>query len=248
MDEHTKQLLLLGREHYQKRAFDRAEDALRQVLEHDDGLADVHDMLGIISHSRGNFAQAEHHFERALAINPSYTEAALNLAVTYNDRGKYEAARETYARIKGTPVGTLQALDPFARGKIANMHAEVGQAYADAGLVREAIEEYEKAVALCPDFVDLRTRLGSLFRESNDLGRAREQYEAAVEARPSYVPARMQLGVTLLALGDSNGAYDQWSKVLDVEPQNARARMYLRMMAAARGSSAPPPGVDRVEG
>jgi tetratricopeptide (TPR) repeat protein len=240
MDEHTKQVLLLGREHYQKREHEKAEQMLRQVVEKEDRLADVHDMLGVICHSRGNFALAEHHFERALAINPGYTEAALNLAVTYNDRGKYEAARQVYARIKGTPRGSLHGIDPFARGKIANMHAEVGQAYADTGLVREAIEEYEKAVALCPQFADLRTRLGSLLREVNDLARARQQYEAAVEARPTYIPARIQLGVTLLAMGESNAAADQWRKVLEVEPDNGRAKMYLRIMAAARESGMVP--------
>src|SRR6185437_12562163 len=137
MDEHTKQLLLLGREHYQKREFEKAEALLRQVLEKNDRLADVHDMLGVVCHTRGNFAQAEHHFERALALNPSYTEAALNLAVTYNDRGKYEAAREVYARIEGKPTGAVNTFDPFARGKLANMHADLAQAYADSGLPRE---------------------------------------------------------------------------------------------------------------
>jgi tetratricopeptide (TPR) repeat protein len=248
MDEHTKQLLLLGREHYQKRELDKAELMLRQVVEKEDRLADVHDMLGVICHARGNFVQAEHHFERALSINPSYTEAALNLAVTYNDRGKYEAARQVYARIKGRPSGSLQVLDPFARGKIANMHAEVGQAYADTGLIREAIVEYEKAVALCPQFADLRTRLGSLLREINDLGRAREQYEAAVDARPSYVPARIQLGVTLLAMGDTDGAAEQWHRVLEVEPDNAHAKMYLRMMAAARAAELATPPVTPAPG
>src|SRR5579864_8859281 len=230
MDEHTKQMLLLGREHYQKREHEKAEQMLRQVVEKEDRLADVHDMLGVICHARGNFAQAEHHFERALSINPGYTEAALNLAVTYNDRGKYEAARQVYSRIKGTPSGGAQGLDPFARGKIANMHAEVGQAYVDAGMPREAIAEYEKAVRLCPQFADLRTRLGTLLRQTNDLPRAREQYEAAIGARPNYVPARMQLGVTLLALGESDGAAEQWNKVLEIEPENARAKMYLRMV------------------
>jgi len=234
MDEHTKQLLLLGREHYQKRELEKAEQTLREVLEAEERLADVHEMLGVICHARGNFVEAEHHFERALAINPAYTEAALNLAVTYNDRGKYEAARQVYARIRGTPAGPAPGLDPFARGKIANMHAEVGQAYADAGLVREAITEYEKAVALCPQFADLRTRLGLLLREINDLPRAREQYEAAIEARPTYVPARVQLGVALLALGDAEEAAAQWRKVLELEPDNVRAKMYLRITVAAQ--------------
>src|ERR1017187_385490 len=240
MDEHTKQLLLLGREHYQKREFEKGEALLRQVLDKNDRLADVHDMLGVICHTRGNFAQAEHHFERALAINPSYTEAALNLAVTYNDRGKYEAARQVYTRIRGTPGGSVPGLDPFARGKIANMHAEVGQAYADAGLPREAILEYEKAVGLCPQFADLRTKLGMLLRELNELPRARHQYEAAIEARPNYVPARIQLGITLLSQGEADKAREQWDKVLELEPDNARAKMYLRMMASASTSKPPP--------
>src|SRR5579863_3390194 len=142
---------------------------LREVLAETDRYADVHDMLGVVAHSRGNFIAAERHFERALAINPTYTEAALNLAVTYNDRGKYEAAREVYARIKGRPSGAVTGLDPFARGKLANMHADLAQAYADAGLPREAIGEYEKAVALCPEFADLRTKLGTLLRQVNEL-------------------------------------------------------------------------------
>src|SRR5580658_5231688 len=242
MDEHTKQWLLLGREHYQKREFDKAEPALRQVLETTERLADVHDMLGVICHSRGNFAQAEHHFERALAINPTYTEAALNLAVTYNDRGKYEAARQVYSRIRGAASDDSHDLDPFVRGKIANMHAEVAQAYADAGLVREAIEQYEKAVQLCPQFADLRTKLGTLLREVSDLTRAREQYEEAIRARPSYVPARVLLGVTLLSLGQAEAAAEEWRKALEVEPDNVPARMYLRISTAERGLDASPPG------
>jgi tetratricopeptide (TPR) repeat protein len=242
MNEHTKQGLLLGREYYQKREFDKAEPALRQVLESTERLADVHDMLGVICHSRGSFAQAEYHFERALAINPTYTEAALNLAVTYNDRGKYEAARNVYSRIRGAASDDSHDLDPFARGKIANMHAEVAQAYADAGLVREAIEEYEKAVRLCPQFADLRTKLGTLLRGENDLSRARKQYEEAIRARPSYVPARVLLGVTLLSQGHAEAAAEEWRKALEIEPDNVPARMYLRISTAERGAEGPQPG------
>jgi Tfp pilus assembly protein PilF len=97
MNERVKQLLVLGREHYEKRELEKAEQMLRMVLEEEDRYADVHDMLGVIAHSRGNFLVAERHFERALEINPAYTEAALTLAVTYNDRGKSDKAREIYA-------------------------------------------------------------------------------------------------------------------------------------------------------
>ncbi len=238
MDEQVKQWLLLGREHFQKRELDKAEAYLNQVLEADDRFADVHDMLGLVAHSRGNFQGAEEHFTRALAINPAYTEAALNLAVTLNDRGKYKEAREVYERIQGKPTGAITTLDPFARGKLANMHADLAQAYADSGLPREAVAELEKAVNLCPQFADLRTKLGNHLRELGDLGGARVQYEAAIEARSTFVPARIHLGVTLLALKKPNDATEQWKKALELEPENHHARMYLRMLE--RSKSIPP--------
>jgi len=237
MNEIVKQLLVLGREHFQKREFDKAEPLLRQVLEHEDRFADVHDMLGVICHGRGNFVQAERHFERALAINPGYTEAALNLAVTYNDRGKYEQARELYVRIRGTqgPRG----VDAFALGRIANMHADTAQAYADLGMHHEAIREYERATQLCPEFADLQTKLGALLREKGDLHGARLRYDAALRARPNYSPARVQLGVTLLALGDPSAAEEQWKMVAEQEPENSQAKMYLRMLERTRQSLPP---------
>ena len=100
MDDHLKQLLLLGREHYQNKEYEKAEYLLHQVAEKLDQFADVHHMLGVITHSRGDFAEAERHFERAVHLNPNYTEAQLNLMVTYNDLGKYDEARKLYAEMR----------------------------------------------------------------------------------------------------------------------------------------------------
>ena len=78
LNERVKQLLVLGREHYAKREFEKAEQMLRMVLEEEDRYADVHDMLGVIAHSRGNFLVAERHFERVLTLDKedSYSRAA----------------------------------------------------------------------------------------------------------------------------------------------------------------------------
>jgi tetratricopeptide (TPR) repeat protein len=237
MDEHLKQLLLLGREHYQKREFDKAEYLLKQVVAATDRFADVFDMLGVIAHSRGDFAQAEQHFERAVALNPNYTEAQLNLMVTYNDLGKYDAAREIYGRIRnrGAEGGSG---DPFAKGKIANMHADLSQAYQDAGMVGEAIGELEKAVHLCPHFADLRTRLASLYRDTSQMQRAREQLELAKASNPNYAQARVLLGVVLLSAGEVPAARAEFEAVLTADPENKSAQMYLKI-ANATPSRAP---------
>jgi tetratricopeptide (TPR) repeat protein len=245
MDERMKQLLVLGREHYDRREYDRAERLLRQVIELTDKYADVYNMLAVICHDRGDFTAAEGYFERALELNPNYTEALLNLAVTYNDLGKYEAARKVYARVHGVGASAEGQLDPFIRGKLANMHAELAQAYADAGSRPDAIEQLRKAVDLCPAFADLQTKLGNLYRDDNNLPLARRAYEAARAANPRFAPARVLLGVTLLSQGAIDEATAEWREALVIEPENRAARMYLRMVEAQRAArpstNAPPP-------
>jgi tetratricopeptide (TPR) repeat protein len=167
-------------------------------------------------------------------LNEHYTEALLNLSVTYNDLGKYEAARQVYARIKRSDDGS--PLDPFARGKIANMHADVAQAYADAGCPQDAIVELKKAVGLCPTFADLHTRLGSLYRDVGNLAAAREHYQAACASNPRYPAARVLLGVTLLTLGQPEEAAAEWREARAIDPDNKNAKMYLRMVDEQRGA------------
>jgi tetratricopeptide (TPR) repeat protein len=234
MDSRIRELLSLARDHYRNKEFDKADDLLREVLPHTEGFADVHDMLGVIAHSRGHLLQAADYFERAVRINPSYTEALLNLAVTYNDLGRYEAAQQMQAKANTLRAQGPLKLDPFAKGKIANMHADVGLAYAESGMLDNAIEELQKAVQLCPGFADLRTRLGTLYKEQGDLSRAREQFQLATESNPRYMQARVMLGLSLFALGDREAAVAEWQQVAEAEPDNRLAQMYLRMAEAHR--------------
>lgn len=242
MDERTKQLLALGREHYEKREFEKAEHYLKQVLEREDHpFADVLNMMGVIHHDRGRFEEAQGAFEEALTINPNYTEAALNLAVTYNDLGRYDEAKRIYQAALARGAESPGQLDPFVKGKIANLHAEVAQAYVDAGMAADAMHELRKAVLLCPSFSDLRVRLAALYRQTGDLDAARFELEEAVKARPQYVPAHVSLGVTLLSMGEQKRAIGAWEAALTIDPENKAAQMYLRM-AKGSVSQAPGPG------
>ena len=234
MDERTKQLLSLGREHYEKRDFDKAEHYLRQVQEREDAgkYADVANMLGVIHHDRGRFEEAQGCFEEALSINPNYTEAALNLAVTYNDLGRYDEAKKIYKAALARGEDAPGQLDPFVKGKIANLHAEVAQAYVDAGMPNDALHELRKAILLCPSFADLRVRLANLYRQTGDQEAARFELEEAIASKPQYVPAYVTLGVVLLALDRKGDAITRWKEALNIDSENKAAAMYLRMAQA----------------
>jgi tetratricopeptide (TPR) repeat protein len=235
VDERLRHLMNLAREHYEHQEYDRAEPLLREIVRHRGSFADMHNMLGVILHQHGHFSDAEKQFELALAVNPAYTEAALNLAVTYNDLGKYKEAREVYssatARSRLEGAGD-QPLDPFARGKIANMHARIGDAYVAVGLYDDAVREFRRALELCPTFVDIRTKLGSTLRDKGEKEAAIAEYQAVKETQPAYLPARIHLGVTLFALGRKDEARAEWEAVLHADPANKSCKMYLDMLQA----------------
>lgn len=229
MDKVTASLLKKGRHHYASRDFDKAEAYLSKVAEAGVQYADVFNMLGVIYHGRGQMALAQDWFEKALAINPSYIEAALNLAVTYNDVGQYEKAKILYTQITRFRKETGLQIEPVARGKLANMHANLGRAYTEVGDMVSAVAQFRQALALCPTYVDIRTMLGQALRDAGDLEAACEEFERAKVQKPGFLPARISLGMTYLALGDRELARRELKAVLELDSENVNANMYLQI-------------------
>lgn len=241
VDDKLKQAIALGREHYEKREYDKAEHFLLKVIaQGGNRFADVHNMMGVIHHDKGRLEEAREEFKRALDQNPHYTEAALNLAVTYNDLGEYEKAQQVYRGAIVRDARGADDIDAFAKGKIANLHAELAQAYLDVGMPNEAVQEYRDAIRLCPQFADLRVKLANVYRQMNDLVAARYELEEAIRVRPRFNPARIAMGVLLLVSGQRQRALDQWEEALRIEPDDKVAQMYLRMARNPPAASEPP--------
>jgi len=239
--DRTKSLLVLAREHYDRRDYDRAEHLLKQVLSRVDRYADVHHLAAMIARERGDFVGAATHLEGAVAINPRYTEALLALAITYNDLGRYDESREVRERLAASqapPEGALATdLDPFVLGKIANQHAALAQAYRDAGCFDDALRELGRAVELRPGFVDLRVRLASLLRDTGRVDEAIEQLNDACARRPSYVEGRVQLGLAYFAAGRRRDAREALRAALAIDPDHDRAKTYARVFGASEDAS-----------
>jgi len=232
MDAETRQNLTIGRDHYLAAEYDKAVVCLSKVIAAHDGFADVHNMLGVSLQQLGRAEEARARFERAVALNPRYTEAALNLAVCYNELGRYEDAKRVYERAAGnreSRVAAIENLDGYVRGKLANLHRELGSAYEGAGLFEPAIEQFRQALELCPTFVDIRTKLGTMLRDAGMIDAALEELTAVCDASPDYVLARLHLGVTLWSAGRRDEARAEWQAVLDQDPENRSVRVYLRM-------------------
>jgi tetratricopeptide (TPR) repeat protein len=238
----VRALAARGRAHYAAGEYAEAVTCLTEVLRGKAAYADVYDMLGVIYHHEGRLVEAEEMFRTALRLNPAYTEAALNLVVTCNDLGKYGEARTIYEQAMAAVQRAPRELDPFVKGKIANMHAELGATYRAVGVFDEAVREYERALALCPTFADLRTELGKTLREMGELSNSIRELELVRAEQPRYAPGGVHLGLSYHAAGRHEDAAAQWRAVLEADPTNASARMYLAMLDGNPPAGGPRPG------
>ncbi|MCK5800043.1 MAG: tetratricopeptide repeat protein, partial [Deltaproteobacteria bacterium] len=123
-----------------------------------------------------------------------------------------------------------RSLDGFARGKLANMHADLASVYHGIGFFAEAVREYEKALGLSPSFVDLRTKLANTYRDMGELDTAIEQYQKVFESKPNFLQARLQLGITLYMGKRVKEAITEWRKTLAIDPTSRTAKIYLKMV------------------
>lgn len=227
MDEQTREWLKLGKEAYRKKEYAHAESFLEKVLAQDQSYADVHVMMGVILHDRGQLSRAEQMFLRALEINPRYVEAALLLAVSLNDQGRYQEGNEVFQRTTSASQVAPGQLDPISQGKVANMYAEIGEVYESGGLLEKAALEYQKALELGPGFVDIRLRLAQTLRDQGKHEESIRQLRRILHDRADFTPARVQLGVALYARGKKSEARQEWERALADDSGNKSCRMYL---------------------
>ncbi|MBI2981665.1 MAG: tetratricopeptide repeat protein [Deltaproteobacteria bacterium] len=250
-----KQLVSTGRKHFESKNYVKAEQCFLKALKGGARYADLLNMLGVIYHQDGKFNNAITYFREALRINPNYVEANLNLAILLNDLGEYKEAKALYQKLgsklpslipsnhnnsgpkwpsfaKGKKIeGTEKSktMNPVMKGKIANMHAAIADTYSGIGRLEEAIEEYKKALALCPAYKDIQTKLAVCYRENNQKELAAKELKQTVKSDPNYLPARIQLGLTYYTKGEIKKAATEWESVLKKDKENAAAKMYLRI-------------------
>ncbi|MDO8527983.1 MAG: tetratricopeptide repeat protein [Deltaproteobacteria bacterium] len=234
--DNIQEMVELGKQSFENKDYGRAERYLRQVLNDNRRYADVHNMLGVICHIDGKFESAISCFKEALKINPYYTEALLNLAVLYNDLGRYPEAKKLYINLRTKKEdGTKQEIEPVLKGKLSNMHAEVGDVYRSIGLYKFAVAEYKKALELNPSYVDIRTKMGVALREDGQLENSLKELKVVSKDDPRYVMSRIQLGVTYYSLAKLKDAKKEWESVLKQDPENESAKMYLRLCEKPKG-------------
>ena len=241
----------LGLLRYKQDRNEEAATAFKRSIELDPNNADAHYYLGEVNDRLDRDKEAIASYQKAVELNPKYTEAWYDLGVAYFNRDRLPEAIDAYKQaIKLKPThGEAHAnladiyrlnrkwdeaiseyrlattfikddAELFSKFGYVTARRAVEPAY--GGYWKTSIDNFEKAVALSPDYIDY-TNLGWAYynqaqaklmeRNETDykanLQKARDAFVKANSLKPAAKVAaaiNLNLGMTLSDLGDFPGA------------------------------------------
>ncbi|MBL8234349.1 MAG: tetratricopeptide repeat protein, partial [Bryobacterales bacterium] len=160
---------------------------------------------------QGKFAEAEHAYESALAIDKRFAPAWLGLGVVRAAAG--DAAQAEAAMRKALAL----------RPGMAQAHNSLARLLQSAGKLAEAEQHYRSAIERQPDLAVARYGragvLARLQREPEAIAELRE----AVKHDPALAAAHYDLGLLLARRGSFDEAETHYSEALRLDPRNADA-------------------------
>jgi tetratricopeptide (TPR) repeat protein len=175
--------------------------------------------LGLAYYKMGRHADAAARFERALTLAPQFRQqAAMLLAICYNNLGRYKEAVTVLA-----PLEASQAGDPGFDYAYGAALIGDGQAAGGAAVIGRILNRGESAEAYL-----LR---GTLELSAHERGPARADLEKAVAMNPRLPGAHARLGELLLTDGDSGRAREAFSRELALDPGEFTSNLNLGMLA-----------------
>lgn len=181
----------------------------------------------------------------AIKINPSNAEAHFNLGRAYKRSGKDEQARTEFAISKRLKPNEFNEYVKKYRVKIdegftdTQNYSELGSAYAEKGMIDDAINAYKKSIEIEPDNAHVHYRLGTLYAMKGKYRDAADEYWMAVEIDPNMSEAHYNLGLSYFRQGMFDKAITEYQAALKLLPERQkkkRAGVHYKLGMAYEGN------------
>lgn len=116
----------------------QAEQYIRQAVERDPSLMDVHRINGLVMETLGDYGTAIEEYKRAIEITPNLTFLYLNIGVNYRQLKQYDIALEYFAKAASINE-QLGINDPIPYLAIGKTYSQTGEFFAAAQNVRKGL-------------------------------------------------------------------------------------------------------------
>jgi tetratricopeptide (TPR) repeat protein len=187
--------------------------------------------IGALQYGLGEYGEAVSLFREALERVPGNPVVEGNLRAARYARANRASLRSRIAertpedpllldRIEGQLFGVTLLIEPAVQEELESL-ALRGSVFAARKLFEDAILEFEDYLAIDPNDVDVRNRLGITFQQAQRIPEAEAAYRQALDLNPWFVPALNNLASIAQSRGDLYGALRYYQRALEVDQNSA---------------------------
>lgn len=251
--------VLLAMTHLRRREFDRVVQSIDELKESAAKNPVALNLLGAAYVGKKDFVIATRHFEQALAIDPAYMPAVMNLVqVDLLERDDRAAIRRLEKAVQHSPhnmramltLGSLlstrrETREDALRWIERAVESHPGSAepllalarfHLQQGASKAALEATGRALQTSVTSVELLDTLGQLQMQAGSARQALDTYIRLVSENPDLPMAHLRLGLVQAQVGNAAAARQSLRKAIELEPNGFEAKSHLAQFEAKIGN------------
>lgn len=226
-----------------KNQYDEAIEHIKVTLKYQPNHPQAHGLLGQLYFQKNNIDEAILHYKKRLELDPDHAETHHQLAVAYTQLDQLNDAMRHYQETLKLQPDHLEALHNF--GALSIMQRQMNQAlksylrllqlqpdldtFYNLGVIymyqerhEDAIQYFNQAAALKPDFINTHVNLAAIYLKKENYPMAIQHYQAAQKLQPenteiNYILTALQQNKTLTSVPKEyvKNLFDQYAVTFD---------------------------------
>ena len=197
----------------------RAEEEYRLGLRVNPRAAGLYNNIGAIYQNEGKLEEALSLYKKALEIDHRLINASINLGSIYQERGDLDTALKIYQRVL-PPTNVPNAM----------VYNHIGDIFRQKGLLRKALANYEKAIALDPLRFEFYYNKGLVFADMSNIPQALDCFIKARDLHPEVAVVYNNIGSCYMVMKKYDRAEEEFKRALAIEPNLAEAKGNLEKL------------------
>lgn len=183
--------------------------------------------VGTLLHGEQRFSDAIPYLETAIRITPDRPYLRAALADAYQKVGRHAEAQQLLQELlpSATADSVSVEIHPGAEGLVS-----AGYAARQQGRTAAAVDLYERAAEIDPEYPEVWSRLGNAYIELEDYDGAIEALRRQIEIDPSTENAYLDLGWALEQKGNRRAAIEAYREQLELDTSSLQTHTNLSML------------------
>ncbi len=190
-----------------------------EILKYPNINSKVYNNRGKIYLQLGEYQQAVDYYNKAIAINPTDTDAYNNRGIAYRNLGKYQEAIQDYTK--------AITINPQS----ANTYNNRGVVYYNLKEYQKAIEDFNQAIVINPQDGDAYYNRGNAYCDLGEYQKAIQDYNQVIKINPQSSETYNNRGIAYYNLKEYQKAMEDYNQVIKINPKyvipyNNRGNVY----------------------